>query len=137
MGSVGPQGAAKEVTEIVDVFELFFNNELVDTIVEETNRYAEHFLQGHKLSSRSVARAWKPMTQGEIYVVLGLFMLMDIIKKPTLRSYFTTKSVISTPGFGDIITRDRLELICTFLHFANSKTINSFQGQKNISKFSL
>jgi hypothetical protein len=40
MGSVGPQGAAKEVTEIVDVFELFFNRELVDTIVQETNGYA-------------------------------------------------------------------------------------------------
>jgi hypothetical protein len=49
-------------------------------------------------------RAWKPVTEGEIYVVLGLFMLMGIIQKPTLRlySYFTTKTVISTPGFGDI-----------------------------------
>jgi hypothetical protein len=47
MGSVGPQGAAKEVTEIVDVFDLFFNSELVDTIVEETSRYAEQFLRGH------------------------------------------------------------------------------------------
>jgi hypothetical protein len=37
-GIVGPQGVAKEVTDIVDVFELFFNSELVDTIVEETNR---------------------------------------------------------------------------------------------------
>jgi hypothetical protein len=137
MGSVGPQGAAKEVTEIVDVFELFFNSELVETIVEETNRYAEQFLHGRKLSSRSAARAWKPVTEGEICVVLGLFMLMGIIQKPTLRSYFTTKRVISTPGFGGITTRDRLELICKFLHFANSETINSFQGQKNFSKFSL
>jgi hypothetical protein len=90
-GSVGPQGTAKEVTEIVDVFELFFNSKPVNTIVEVTNRYAEQFLRGLKLSSRSTARAWKPMTEGEIYVVLGLFMLMDIIEKPTLRSYFTTR----------------------------------------------
>jgi hypothetical protein len=116
-GSVGPQGAAKEVTEIVDIFELFFNSELVDTIVKETNRYAEQFLHACKLSSRSTARAWKPMTEGEIYVVLGLFMLMGIIQKPTLRSYFATKRVISKPGFGDIITRDRLELICKVLHY--------------------
>jgi hypothetical protein len=113
---------------------LFFNSELVDTIVEETNIYAEQFLRGRKLSSRSTARAWKPMTEGEIYVVLGLFLLMGIIQKPTLRSYFTTKRVISTPGFGDIITRDRLELICKFLHFANNETINSFRGQKKLFK---
>jgi hypothetical protein len=34
MGCVGPQGAAKQVMEIVDVFELFFNRELIDKIVE-------------------------------------------------------------------------------------------------------
>jgi hypothetical protein len=83
MDSVGAEDAAKDGTEIVDIFELFFNSELVDTVVEETSRYAEQFLFGHKLS-RSSARAWKPMT-GEIYIVLGLFMLVGIIQKPTLR----------------------------------------------------
>jgi hypothetical protein len=33
----------------------------------------------------------------------GFVMLIGIIKKPTLHSYFTTKRVISMPGFGDII----------------------------------
>lgn len=33
MGSVGAQGAAKEVTETVDISELLFNKKLVDTIV--------------------------------------------------------------------------------------------------------
>jgi hypothetical protein len=55
-GSVGPQDAAKEVTEIVEVFELFFNSELADTIAEEKNRYAKQFLHGRKLSSRSTAK---------------------------------------------------------------------------------
>ena len=44
--SVGAQGPAKDVTEIVDVFELFFDKELIETIVAETNRYAEQFLRG-------------------------------------------------------------------------------------------
>jgi uncharacterized membrane protein len=50
------------------------------------------------------------VTEGEIYVVLGLFMLMGIIQKPTMRSYFTTKRVIYTPGFGNV-TRDKLEVL--------------------------
>jgi hypothetical protein len=41
----------------------------MDIIVEEANRYAE----------QSTARAWKPVTDREIYVVLGLFMLMGIV----------------------------------------------------------
>jgi hypothetical protein len=74
------------------------------------------------------------VTKGEIYVVLGLFMLVGIIQKPTLRSYSTTKRVISTPEFGDTTTRDKLELICKCLVFANNETINSFQGPKKLFK---
>jgi hypothetical protein len=60
-GSVGPHGAAKQVTEIVDIFQLFYNIELKDKIAEETNKYAKHFPCGHKLS-RSTATARKPVT---------------------------------------------------------------------------
>jgi hypothetical protein len=136
MGSVGPQGAAEHITEIVDILKLFFSKELIDTIVKETNRYAEQFLRGCEPSARSPAKAWKPVTEGDIYVVLGVFMLMGIIQKPTLRSYFTTKRVISTPGFTDVITRDRLELICRFLHFTNNETISTFEGPEKLFKIS-
>jgi hypothetical protein len=76
------------------------------------------------------------VTEGEIYIVLGLFMLMEIIQKPTLRSYFTTKRVISTPGFRDIITRERLEIICKFLHFTDNESVSNFEGpEKLFQKF--
>jgi hypothetical protein len=82
---------------IVDVFILFFNRAFIAKIAEETNRYAKQFLWGGgKLSSKSHARSWKPVTEEEIYIVLGLFMLMGIIQKPTLRSCFITRRVIST-----------------------------------------
>jgi hypothetical protein len=133
-GSVGPQGPAKHVTDIVDTFELFFSKELVNTIVRETNRYAEQFLRGRELAVRSTARAWKPVTEGDIYIVLGLFMLMGIVQKPTLRSYFSTKRVISTPGFKDVITRERLEIICKFLHFSDNETVSNFEGPVKLFK---
>jgi hypothetical protein len=44
---------------------------------------------------KSPARAWKPVTEGEIYVVLGLFMLTGIIQNPTLILCFTTKGPFS------------------------------------------
>jgi hypothetical protein len=77
------------------------------------------------------------VTEGEIYVVLGIFMLMGIIQKPPLRSYFTTERVISTPGFGDIITRDRLELICNFCILLTMKPSTVFKDQRNFSEFFL
>jgi hypothetical protein len=113
---------------------LFFSKELIDTIVGETNSYAEQFLHGHELSIRSPASAWKPVTVGEIYIVVGLFMLMGIIQKPTLKSYFTTKRVISTPGFRDIMTRERSEIICKFLDFSDNESVSNFHGLEKLLK---
>jgi hypothetical protein len=43
-----PQGTAKQVAEIVDIFMLCFVIELACKIVDETSRCAEQFLQGCK-----------------------------------------------------------------------------------------
>jgi hypothetical protein len=48
-------------------------------------------------------RDWKPVTANEIYVVLALFMLMGIVQKLTLRSYFSRNSVLATRVFGSVI----------------------------------
>jgi hypothetical protein len=62
------------------------------------------------------------MTAREIYVVLGPFVLMGIIQKPTLKPYFTRERVISITGFGDVIT----------FNFGNSETINNFQRPEKL-----
>jgi hypothetical protein len=62
-------------------------------------------------------RDWKPFTADEIYVVPALFMLMGIVQKPTLCLYFSRNSVLATPVFGSVISMDRFESICKFMHF--------------------
>jgi hypothetical protein len=95
---------------------------VIKKIVLETNWYAEQFMnsRGRLFSFRSLVRQWTPVTEGEIYFVLGLYLLMGIIQKPTLMLYFSRKRIVSTPGFGDVISRDRLDLITKFLHFADN-----------------
>jgi hypothetical protein len=61
-------------------------------------------------------------------------MLMGIVQKPTLRSYFTTKRLISTPECRDIMTRERLEIICKFLDFADNESIRNFEGPQKLFK---
>jgi len=85
----GPQNEAQNETHCAKVFEMFFDDELVELRVRETNTYAAHKIQARSfipLCSRM--RDWKPVTKDEMYVVLALFMLMGIIQKPILRSYF-------------------------------------------------
>jgi hypothetical protein len=80
------------------VFKTFFDDELIKPIVLETNTYAAQKLQTRSfIPFRSRIRDWKPVTTDEMYVVLALFMLMGIIKKPTLRSYIS-KNCIMAPS---------------------------------------
>jgi hypothetical protein len=53
---------------------MFSSGKLTHKIVEESSRYTEQFLHGCKLSSRLTARAKKPVTEGEIQVVLSLLV---------------------------------------------------------------
>ena len=64
----------------------------------------------------------------EIYTALGLFLLMSIVQKPSARSYFSKRRVISTSEFAAVISRDRFELICKFLHFIDNESLPTYQG---------
>jgi len=87
---------------------LFFDEEIIQQIVRETNRYAKQYknTRGNLFSFRSLVRSWTPVTESKIYTVFDLFLLMGIVQKPTARSYFLKSRVISTPGFADVISRD-------------------------------
>jgi hypothetical protein len=77
----------------------------------ETNLYAEQFInsKGSLITFRSLVSQWTPVTENEFYVVLGSYLLMGIIQNPTLQEYFSRKISLPTPGFGDVISRDRLQ----------------------------
>ena len=44
------------------------------------------------------------------------------------QAIFLKRRVISTPGFADVISRERFELICKFLHFIDNESLPTYQG---------
>jgi len=65
----GPRNGAENVSDIVQCFELFFDKEIIQQIVRETNRYTEQYknAQGTLFSFRSFVRSWTPVRESEIY----------------------------------------------------------------------
>jgi len=123
-------------THCAKVFKMFFDDELVELIVCETNTYATQKIQARSfIPLHSRMRDWKPVTKDEMFVVLALFMLMGIIQKPTLRSYFSKNYILVTPIFGFIISMDRFESICNFMHFNNNDHIGTYHGPTSIQSF--
>jgi len=64
---LGPRNGAENVSDIVQCLELFFDKEIIQQIVRETNRYAEQYknIQGNLFSFRSLVRSWTPVTESE------------------------------------------------------------------------
>jgi hypothetical protein len=59
---------------------------------------------------------------------------MGIVQKPIVRSYFSTRRVISTPGFSDVISRERFKIITRFLHFIDNDSVRTYTGPPKLFK---
>jgi hypothetical protein len=69
----GPQNEAQNETHCTKVFKMFFDDELVELIICETNTYAAQKIQARSfIPLRSRMRDWKPSTKDEMYVMLAL-----------------------------------------------------------------
>ena len=105
-----------------DFFKLFLTDDIVSTMVRETNRYAGQFMDATTLKPRSRMHDWKETDPCEMKKFLGLVILMGIIQKPSISSYWSTDPVIATPLINKVMSRNRFELLLKFWHFADNTT---------------
>ena len=100
------------------LFSLFFDDTLVDLIVEETNRYVEQTLQG-------TDKEWST----EIRAYMGFMILMGINKLPEIRDYWSTNEYAP---IADRISRDHFEQITRYLHFTDNDSL-PLRGEEGYS----
>jgi hypothetical protein len=119
----GPQFNTAEL-DVMSVFENIFDIALAQLIVDKTNGYAQQEISKSikPLTFHSRIQKWEDVTVDEMYVVLALFMLIGIVQKPTLRSYYAKNRLLFTPYFPETLPLERLELIIRFMHFADGGT---------------
>jgi hypothetical protein len=118
-----------------DYLELFIDDEVVELLVTETNRYAEEkideMIAEGRMKRHSRAKKWKEVYGEEMKRFMGLMFITGIIKKPDLEMYWSVDEVIATPFFGKTMTRDRFKAIWSFFHTANN---NENNGQDRLFK---
>jgi len=90
---------------------------MVDEIVNESTRYSETIVANHPNSLKN----FKAFQKDEFWAFLGLNLLMGVIKKPPLKSYWSTNSILSTPVFNKTMSRNRFEEILRTLHLADNR----------------
>lgn len=99
-------------------FLLFFNNELVTEIVEQTNKYFTHIYNITE-TPNPMLHSWHDATVNEMYTFIGLLLLMPHVKKNSINDYWREQPLIHTPIFPKCMERDRFKMLLRFLYFGD------------------
>ncbi|KAI2645499.1 PiggyBac transposable element-derived protein 4 [Labeo rohita] len=91
-------------------FKMFLTEDVVREIVEETNRYTSE-IQEEETKGKMVK--WAPTSIPEMYTFLASVLLMGMVKKPSLRDYWSTDPMLLTPFFRALTSSFR----CNFLPY--------------------
>ena len=94
--------------------------DMLENIVTETNRYAEHAMKNASYSSGSTVRKWLPADEDRLWTFLGLLTAMKFIQVDNFRLYWSTDILYSFPFFGAAMSRDHFHLLLQFLHLSNN-----------------
>ena len=101
----------------VDFMKLFFNDELFDLLVTQTNMYASQYkMNTPDLPRHSQANFWFDTTRNEMKKFLALTILMGIVKKPELSDYWSTNALLQGSVFNNVMPQNRYQTILRFLH---------------------
>lgn len=72
---IGPQ-VSSTVTEPIQVFKLFFTDELVGEIIIETNTYARTKLKSKVSFKNSIWYSWRDVQKDEFWAFIGVILNM-------------------------------------------------------------
>ena len=97
------------------IFNLFFSDNQVRSIVTESNRYAAQEIG-------SGEKQWSTTTE-EICAYFGFMILMGVNQLPKIRDYWSTNPMLHYAPIANRISRDRFEEITRFLHFVDNSTL--------------
>ena len=94
----------------------------LQVVVDQTNLYAQQYLDANELGHRSRVHDWKkaPHNLAELKKFLALIIVMGIVQLPNIEQAWSTKWPDASSSFSSIMKRDRFSLILRFLHLSDS-----------------
>ena len=101
----------------VEVFTLFFTDDIMTFVVEQSNLYAKQVLGEERYAE------WEKISVPELRAYFGFMILMGLYPKPAVRDYWKRDPFVNYPPISERISRDRFYDIGRYLHFADNTTL--------------
>lgn len=131
----GPQFNVDDPNDTVSYFENYFDNDICEHIVTETNRFADQFI-AQNLGAKRISK-WDGTSIAELKVFLALLILQGVDSKSTNRMYFSTRECVANQFFKKTMSGRRFELLHKFLHFVDNDSIDNTAPTRKLAKISL
>ena len=120
-GSVLPPDMNVETARPIDYFCLLFPEEAFQLMSNMTNKYALDFFDDPSgLLPKSRYNKWYECSANEMKAFVGIQIAMSLCFKPKISSYWANSGITMTPSFSDVMSRNRYQLLCSFLHFCDN-----------------
>lgn len=109
---------------------MFFDNEIINLLVIETNRYARYKISKQHLSGNVRTKKWKDVDKKEIKQFFGIIMWMGLVKIPSVSSYWSSNKLYNC-NISTYMSRNCFELSLSILHVSdNIKVLLDFRLYK-------
>lgn len=110
-----------DVLHPAQVYKVFFDQEVLDLIVSETNRSARRHLCAVGTNSSSRLKSWRDTDSEEIRKIFGLLLYMGLVMYPTIEDYWRTDRLYRNELVTTTMSRNRFQLLLRFVHFSNNE----------------
>lgn len=101
----------------LDIFQLFFTDEILEVIVDASNQYAGSTMPAERFSK------WAKYTFDDLKAYLGFQIMMLINRLPSFADYWSKNPNMRYGPVADRISRDRFRELQRYLHFVDNSTV--------------
>lgn len=121
----------------LNIFRLFFSDEIFQMIVEQSNLYAEQCKVENsehlKEHPRARLNAWVPTNTEEIERFIGLILTMGIHSNSEIKDNWSLDPLLATK-YSKYMRRDRFHLLLRYLHLSDNTLVDHSRLRK-VNKF--
>lgn len=126
-GTSGPTFSVTDRMPIVNVFYKMIDNDFIDRLCAETNRFAKQKIADLKAKneflSTSRLHRWSPTDRDEMVSFLALTILQKLYPLHNKESYFSFNGYGTMPYFSRIMSHNRYLLLDSMIHFVDNDSI--------------
>ena len=101
-----PLGCSKDMSGAspLQFFQQMVSDQMLDNIVEQTNLYAQQYMESTNLPPNSRAHGWShsPFNRVELKKFLAMTITMGIVSYPEMEDYWSTSLPYATPAFSKV-----------------------------------